>query len=122
MALPCPCCGGPLLGAALNWLPDAGVLVWDRNAAKLSRNETAFFNALWDARRTSRILSTSDLAGVIWARDPNGGPDSFIKGIGVLAYDTRQKIKGSGLTIVGERGSQGGYRIAADKGRSHGAE
>lgn len=107
----CPCCDGPLVGSELKWLPDARVLVWDGSAARLSKNEACFFEALWKARRSGRILQGRELAEIVWGDDPNGGPDSFLKGLGVLAYDVRLKIKGSGITVTGDAGSTGGYRL-----------
>lgn len=108
----CPCCNGPLLGQALKWMPEARILVWDGSAARLSKNETLLFDALWRARRTGRVLEARQLGEIVWGDNPNGGPES-LKGIGVLAYDIRIKTNGCGLTVAGDSGSTGGYRLAA---------
>lgn len=107
----CPVCKGPIVGSKLDWLSDARILVWDKGSVQLSKNESAFLDLLWRNRTTARLFDRYQIASHVWGSDPDGGPDSALDAISVLAFNIRRKIKSSGLRIASTPGQNNGYRL-----------
>jgi len=109
----CPCCGGRLLGAGLQWIRKAQVLIWKDCAARLSPIETTVFDMLWRARNTGEVIPAEQISYAVHKSARGGGPGSQNKNVANIAFHLRQKIKGSGLTVCGQLGCFGGYRLSA---------
>lgn len=100
----CPCCGQhlPLL-ADLRWCVDSRALTGYGSAVILSPLRSKIFNVLWRSWRTGRIISRSEMTDIVYADDPNGGPESeniISVQMGVL----RKDIERFGLTVRGRIG------------------
>src|SRR4051812_23826435 len=76
---------------------------------RLSPKERALYDAL--ARRFGRWTSWQDLASVVYADDPNGGPDDAENSINVAIHYLKKKIAARGLVIDATFGSGGGRRM-----------
>lgn len=111
MTCSCPVCGGPLLGDDTQWIKSAAVFVWPRGAARLTPDEAAMFDRLWQAREGAEIVSHRTLTDSVWSDDPDGGPLNADTRLKVIASHIRKKIQGSGVVVRGIWGV--GYRLEA---------
>src|ERR1039458_946460 len=107
----CPICGGSLVGASLQWIRHAQVIVWPLGAARLSPIESSMFDVLWKQRGNGEIITAERLFLAAFAHVRSGGPPSARSYPHVMMCKLRAKLSGSGITIIGTRGLGAGYRI-----------
>jgi hypothetical protein len=93
----CPCCGQARPEAL-----DAAVLDLSPRMAAIVRTV---------ARKPG--ISAQDLASVIYADDPDGGPLTAEKTVATIICNNRGVLARHGLRLFAGRGSRSGYRLVA---------
>lgn len=107
----CPCCGGALIASHLQWIKSAQVVVWNGGSARLSPSEADMFDVLWLARRDGSTIYPERIGDRIYRTCPDRVPLDVRKTVNVLAHTLRRKLAGSGVTVSGDVGKRGGYRL-----------
>lgn len=88
----CPCCGGEMEGGSPEVVLDAG----------LTPLEMAIMTPL--VKAYPRGMTARQLADIVYAEDPNGGPLQADRCIAVHMFYIRAKIKPLGWHVGGVRG------------------
>ena len=92
----CHCCGAPL--------PDLPV---DHLAAQVSPIMAAVIRAV--ARRPG--IGSARLADIVYADDPNGGPDFAVISVRTAICRENKKLAKSGWAVKADIGASRGYRL-----------
>jgi DNA modification methylase len=87
----------------LQWNMSARSLVGRGLAVTLSPLKARIFDVLWRNWRTGRLITRDQMMDLVYANDPNGGPESE-NIISVQVGLTREAIAPFGLTIKGRIG------------------
>jgi hypothetical protein len=95
----CPCCGQPIVPEGLSLPP-----------IKQKILETV---------QRCPGISAGELRGVVWAADPNGGPEDR-KVLHVHVYQLNQRLAPFGLMVRAPKGAGAGYRVRPLSARSRG--
>lgn len=64
------------------------------------------------AERFGQHRTTDQIAAVIYAGDPGGGPDNAARSIAVMIHNMRPLMRAIGLDILSKTGPGGGYWMA----------
>lgn len=96
----CPCCGQPIDG-----------LGPVEAAYRISGHFGRIVEAIARFGRSGRPVNAFEVAEVVYADDPDGGPDDPTNGIRVLIWKRRPQFRAYGWDLEHASGRGGGYRI-----------
>ncbi len=98
----CPCCGGAIVGAKMQWLKKQRILIWDGGACSLSERESMVFDVLWRARSYGEPIPRERIISAAYAGMDAPKNEASAGGyVSIILAKLRRKTREAGLTIVG---------------------